>query len=247
MATGTLESRVADRLSEFKARWATARDPEERRALDEEETRFLLDAVPFIREYTDGTVPVAAGDPSALAGQLANFVEVTHTSKRNNVLQRYLMHVEKQVDSSTVAAIATHGHEGAANPTAAEYVCPECDAGMVFNARESNMVCTACGFCRPYSEMNTTNLTYDQEINQYYEHTYYSYKRLNHFCEWLNSLQAKVSGQFRTPNTPNTPKTTPKKFLATHQHTTTVHVRKCGGARSLPRQHWLWPSSPWLA
>lgn len=203
---GTLESRYTERVAEFQgskdsiaARLAAAETPaEERKALEREwqavqddEVRYMLDSLPFIREYADVAKPVGAqARPAVAMGNLSKLAEVTHTSNRNNVLQRYLMRVENRVDATTMAAVAAEDNAGTGTQ-GGEYVCPACDQGMEFHARESLLVCAACGTCRTFSEMSASNLTYEQEVHQDVV-TYYSYKRLNHFCEWLNSLQAKV-------------------------------------------------------
>jgi hypothetical protein len=198
---GTLETRYAERLGQFRARLETARAQQaaavrgsEARAradaeiarLTDEETAYVLQSMPFIREYASE----AAAVDEAPAGPLANFVAVTHKSNRNNVLQRYLMHVERQVDQTTLAAQTVHEETSKRHLREAEYFCKLCDAGMDFHARESMLVCPACGACSTFTEMSANNLTYEQEIHQDVV-TYFAYKRLNHFCEWLNSLQAK--------------------------------------------------------
>lgn len=184
---GTLESRYASRIQEFRQR-AERGDEDAGRILDEE-IQYVLDTVPFIKEYSSTHKVDSKGDHTK---GLESFVEVTHKSNKNNVLQRYLMHVEKQVDTTTMAAAKAHGDKDSKkHPMDVEYFCEACDAGMVCNARESMLVCLQCGRCRAYAEMNATNLTYEQEIHQDVV-TYFAYKRLNHFCEWLNSLQAKV-------------------------------------------------------
>lgn len=163
----------------------------------DEEIEYLLDAMPFIKEYSSTT---AVDGSDAQAGALANFVAVTHKSSRNNVLQRYLMHVEKQVDTTTMAAVTAHEDSTSKrHPREAEYFCATCDTGMDFHGRESMLVCPKCGECRAFTEMSANNLTYEQEIHQDVV-TYFAYKRLNHFCEWLNSLQAKASHFFLMDN-----------------------------------------------
>ncbi len=189
MVGGTLESRFADRVREFQDRRREAATAEEAAKLERDEIEYVLDTIPFIKEYSSTK---ELDTPTPAAGQLSNFVNVTHKTTRNNVLQRYLMHVEKQVDKTTVHAVQAHDEGSKAHPPSiAEYFCEECDAGMEFHSRESLLVCTKCGRCREFNEMNVNNLTYEQEIHQGVV-TYFAYKRLNHFCEWLNSLQAKV-------------------------------------------------------
>lgn len=189
MYIGTLDGRYAERLADFARRRADlvagGATREELRALEAEETAYMLDAVPFIREYTDDADEVDQGG-AGRAGALDGFVAVTHTTNRNNVLQRYMMHVEKHVNNSTVAAAAAHDTRG----QQCEYTCPTCDSPMLFDSRESILVCDVCGKCSTYTEMSANNMTYEQEIHQDVV-THFAYKRLNHFCEWLNSLQAK--------------------------------------------------------
>lgn len=182
---GTLEARFLSRVGEYQRRAAASGD--DAAAARDEEVEYLLDAMPFIREYSSTTAVDKDAAP-AVAGALSSFVEVTHKNNRNNVLQRYLMHVEKQVDAVTMAAVTAHDAKA---PKESEYCCDVCDAGMDFHGRESMLVCRECGRCRAYTEMSAANLTYEQEIHQDVV-TYFAYKRLNHFCEWLNSLQAKV-------------------------------------------------------
>ena len=198
---GTLEGKYADRLRAFRERAVALRSKqrecreEERAGVDRDvaqcqadEVQYLLSAMPFIREYSS----TRAVDAVPARGGLAGFVEVTHKTSKNSVLQRYLLHVEGQVDPVTLAAASAHNDDGAKrHPREAEYFCDECDEGMDYHAREALLTCVKCGACRAYTEMNASNLTYEQEIHQDVV-TYFAYKRLNHFCEWLNSLQAKV-------------------------------------------------------
>lgn len=191
---GTLESRYADRLRQFGERADRLRsEGRDASAVAAEEIEYVLDSVPFIREYSSTRrVDASTSTTTSRDGGLDGFVEVTHKSNRNNVLQRYLMHVEKQVDPTTMAAAKAHGDlDSKRHPKEADFFCKECDAGMRYHSREAMLVCPSCGACKPHMEMNATNLTYEQEVHQDVI-TYFAYKRLNHFCEWLNSLQAKV-------------------------------------------------------
>ena len=171
---------------------------EEERCIAEaerEEIEFLLDAMPFIREYCstpgDKTAPACPSKP--VTGRLDEFWDVSHTTNRHNVLQRYLLHVEKRVDATTYAAVRQEQNAGC-NPRDAEFTCPSCNTGMEVDPREAMMSCPKCGVCRVSSEMQTT---YDQEVHQDVS-TYFSYKRQNHFCEWLNTIQGKENTEIPT-------------------------------------------------
>lgn len=186
MAAGTLESRYSDRLREFAERASRGED------VAAEEMEYVLNAVPFIKEYSSTRLVEEGGPQGAAFPSLDGFISVKAKSNKNNVLQRYLMHVEKQVDPTTMAAVKAHeNQQSRKNPTEAEYFCDVCDSGMEHHSRESMLVCPVCGACRAFMGMNASNLTYEQEVRLDVT-TYFAYKRLNHFCEWLNSLQAKV-------------------------------------------------------
>ena len=189
----TLESRFEGRIREF----ARARDslPALRAALDSspeedklrerivalesnaEEIEYLLRTAPYIREYA--TTTAAGGGSHGMGG----FVHVTGASNRNNVFQRYLADVEN-VPEAIVAA-------GLLDPQSSDehYACPNCQTALTVITREATLVCTGCGRCAAHSD-DCGHLTYEQEVTQDVV-KYFAYKRMNHFCEWLNSLQAR--------------------------------------------------------
>jgi hypothetical protein len=160
----TLESRYAQRLRELGD--------------EDERVEYMLDAVPFIREYFTTT---AVSQPRApkRAGGIDSFAVVKSTTNRSNVFQRYLATVEKDVGAA---------HALFLDECDEAWVCARCDQAYVLNSREAELVCRGCGSTRPFV---STNITYDQETQQYSTVTSFAYKRLNHFKEWLNSVQGK--------------------------------------------------------
>jgi hypothetical protein len=122
------------------------------------------------------------GPGKAAPSLLESFVCVTHKSSKNLVLQKYLAEIEKQHDALPNGT-QPRGIEQ-------ELTCQACDSHMVINTRESSLVCTRCGVSRDFMEMSEANLSYEQEVTTDVVN-YFAYKRLNHFTEWLNSLQAK--------------------------------------------------------
>jgi hypothetical protein len=184
----TLEARYVDRLKEFQDRRETLRseitdDPEAlKQALekvDAEEVDYMLLAAPYVKEYTsDAQVQASTSKP---AGIMDTFMTVTSKSNRNAVLQKYLLQVEQ--DSSATMEVAKETDE---------LVCVVCDAAMLLNSRESLLVCPYCATVRPYLGNTQANLTYQEEISQNVVSSF-SYKRLNHFSEWLGSIQARAS------------------------------------------------------
>ncbi len=198
----TLESRYDAKLQEFaaarealperRARAETIDDPVakaqelreiQRIASGEDEIQFLLDAAPFIKEH-DTVTTVCETAAAKTNNAFEKFAKVTHSTNKNQTLQRYLVEVERDVSALVPAMYYTKC------PLDREAVCDACDANMIFSARESVMICTQCGNTQGFMEMTDANMSYEQEVSQDVI-SYFAYKRLNHFTEWLNSLQAK--------------------------------------------------------
>lgn len=175
--TTTLESRYDQRVRELQASRGTTD------VVSNAEVEYMLDTMPFIREYTttqDADLPFVQPKKG-----IDSFVIVKHKTNRNSVFQQYLAEVEKNQEAAQALPLgATLAHD---------YVmtCNHCNHPFVFNSRESELVCTSCGLSQSHMVMTEQNLTYDQEVQQTSVINYFSYKRLNHFTEWLNSLQAK--------------------------------------------------------
>ncbi len=73
-----------------------------------------------------------------------------------------------------------------------EYVpCPQCKSvfSMILDDSTSNMVCTKCGVTEFFLGREA-GFKEEQDMDRY---VVYSYKRENHFNEWVNQFQAKES------------------------------------------------------
>lgn len=73
--------------------------------------------------------------------------------------------------------------------------CPHCDVGLILVAKSANLVCIVCGYSIPFLDATSNAMSYGDEI----EFPTFSYKRINHFNEWINLFQAKeateISGE----------------------------------------------------
>ena len=67
--------------------------------------------------------------------------------------------------------------------------CPECDTEMVFSQNEAVFTCVNCGF-QEFILIDSDKPSYKDPPR---EVSYYAYKRINHFNEWLAQFQAKES------------------------------------------------------
>lgn len=67
--------------------------------------------------------------------------------------------------------------------------CPTCHCFKIFNETESTLLCTKCGV-QDSVLMNHSKPSYKDPPREY---TFFAYKRINHFNEWLSQFQAKES------------------------------------------------------
>lgn len=179
----TLESRYDERVREL----ARARGDG---TVSEAEAEYILDTMPFIREYAGGTS--CGGEDRRASSSIDSFFTVTGKSNRSLIYQQYLAEVEGCVEAAqTLPTRAMRDREDA-------MTCPACDRSMLFNARDAELVCVGCGSTRVHMDMSAQNITYDQESQQNSIINYFAYKRLNHFTEWLNSLQARENTEIPT-------------------------------------------------
>lgn len=182
----TLESRYEERVRELeRARTVPG-------GVSDAEVEYILDTVPFIREYSGGSSKGGGDRRQGTAAGIDSFFTVTGTSNRSLIYQQYLAEVEGCVEAAqTLPSQAMREREDA-------MTCLACDRSMLFNARESELVCVGCGATRTHTDMSAHNITYDQESQQNSIINYFAYKRLNHFTEWLNSLQARENTEIPT-------------------------------------------------
>ena len=68
-----------------------------------------------------------------------------------------------------------------------EDMCQTCNVAMVVMASEARIGCPICSRTKPYMQSTSSRIPYGEEV----EFASFSYKRQNHFQEWLNAIQAK--------------------------------------------------------
>jgi ribosomal protein S27AE len=67
--------------------------------------------------------------------------------------------------------------------------CSRCGCALVLLASKSLLACQRCGHSLVYLDATVSSTSYGDEV----EFASFSYKRLNHFNEWLQQVQAKES------------------------------------------------------
>lgn len=72
------------------------------------------------------------------------------------------------------------------------YICEVCNVPYLVSQIESLLICPACGKAEQFFDISVQGMTYEQEITSEVNVSF-SYKRINHFNEWLAQFQAKES------------------------------------------------------
>jgi hypothetical protein len=159
-----------------------------RNCKDESElTEYLLQCIPVLREYT------GVSSPTVTTKTVANLqISSRKGVQRNDIYRKYLKEVEDE------DAPVEKKSEVDYDP------CKNC--GKVFtkihDETQSDVICKECG----YSEFYMTEELGFKEEQEIEKNVVYSYKRENHFNEWISQFQAKEStsvpeeviGQLRT-------------------------------------------------
>jgi len=135
---------------------------------------YLLDCLPIIKDYTAETTEEVS------TKQLLNFKVATRKGvQRQDIYKRYMNEVEGQFDAHP------KGMEEHLKP------CKGCGSmyARIFDEVQSEESCSQCGMIE-YVLCNELGFKEEQEMEK---NVVYSYKRENHFNEWISQFQAKES------------------------------------------------------
>jgi predicted nucleic acid-binding Zn-ribbon protein len=98
--------------------------------------------------------------------------------RRDKLLEEYLLKVDPE-----------HARGGTVFDQDPYGECNECGTEMIFSANEALFTCTKCG-AQEFVLIDSDKPSYKDPPR---EVSYYAYKRINHFNEWLAQFQAKES------------------------------------------------------
>jgi hypothetical protein len=142
---------------------------------EEELAEYLLSCVPVIKEYTNEVGGLTS------TRKVANLEVASRKGvQRNDIYKKYLKEVENGYDDDKNRERALH-----------DAPCSQCGAmySRVFEEAVSEEICRECGAVE-YLLGEEVGFKEEQEIEK---HIIYSYKRENHFNEWISQFQAKES------------------------------------------------------
>lgn len=165
--------------------WATQQDIEDEiRFIEErilyvrsgqEEVDFLIDLIPIAKKYEPSKQP----PPQPIgSGGILGFVKVDSKKETRALLEAF--------DNRGDQQSASRRDEAAGNAN----VCPRCGGRFGVDRREARRVCVGCGFTEMDEDAWIQNVSYNDEISLGRTSSY-AYKKINHFAEWLASVQAK--------------------------------------------------------
>lgn len=133
---------------------------------------FEQSVVHFIRAYHSSESTKKRSCPSMLPGEQMNTFRVEKTSSTQlEVINEYLTTIDNNVPRINVAR---------------KDMCPHCEGRpMSLVPAKAMVTCTHCGYCASYLDATTNAVSFGDDI----EFANFSYKRINHFSEWLSNIQ----------------------------------------------------------
>lgn len=116
-------------------------------------------------------------EENATPSLTTNAVAPGEDMRRDRLLERFLQKIDPEHARSSQNVDDPYGE------------CEECDCEMFFSANEALFTCPQCGF-QEFVLVDSDKPSYKDPPR---EVSYYAYKRINHFNEWLAQIQAKES------------------------------------------------------
>jgi len=129
--------------------------------------RFLERVQPYIYEYQRQQFCRPAVQTCEKSGLIA-------PEPVNAVINEFQIQIEKSIPKFDIQS---------------QDMCATCKEPLQLYQALSLMVCGRCGQTKPFLDATASLLAYTDD----YDYCSFSYKRINHFSEWLASIQAKES------------------------------------------------------
>jgi len=165
---GNFLSRYNNKIQEWED--LIAKDPQNSGLYHSEMSDYIIKCMPYMNQYTDDTDKVTTVD------NVFNCKE-THGLQRKDIYVDYLIDVENHnINRQAVKENID--------------VCPRCPNSNIIHFNDtSDLTCDNCGLV--VSKMISQELTYREEQESSEKIVNYSYKRENHFNEWMSQFQAQ--------------------------------------------------------
>ena len=135
---------------------------------------YLLSCIPIIKEYTADAAPVSASTKKVANLEVGSRKGV----QRQDIYKKYLQEVEGTCSDVTKKEV----HDKPCSQCGKMYT-------RIFDEAASEEICRECGAVE-YILGDEVGFKDEQDLEK---HIVYSYKRENHFNEWISQFQAKES------------------------------------------------------
>ena len=146
-------------------------DPCNKHIYQGELSDYIARCMPYIQQYMTDDKNIEVSTDNAFN------CKVTTGLQKKDIYTDYLIDVEKKTLPRAMERVVTD-------------ICPNCpDSNVVYYHDTSDMVCDSCGII--VDTLISQELTYREEQETSEKVINYSYKRDNHFNEWLSQFQAQ--------------------------------------------------------
>ena len=171
---GNFLSRYNNKIQKWKE--LIEKEPGNKNLYENEMSQYIIQCMPYMNQYTIDSKQECSTD------NIFNCKE-TVGLQRKYIFNDYLIDVEKvNVDRPIVKKSEE---------------CPNCIGSTVYHLRDtSDLVCESCGLI--IACLISEELTYREEQETSEKIVNYSYKRENHFNEWLSQFQAQETTNIPT-------------------------------------------------
>jgi len=166
-----MEGNFLSRYNNKIQQWSEliSKDPSNKRKYESEMSDYIMKCMPYMKQHTD------EGGDETNTNNIFN-VKETVGLKRKDIFTDYLIDVEKK-------NISRHN----------EHTFDQCEncvySNIIHFHDTSDLVCDGCGTI--IAALICQELTYKEEQETSEKVINYSYKRENHFNEWLSQFQAQ--------------------------------------------------------
>lgn len=169
-----------DRLIEAEELEAEA----DTRASLERENEYERMVAPYLQAYQQRVEvdPVADGSPRNIT--------VPGCGKKRETIDTYVQQYDATANRQTAVVNEYLMETTDEPPKLALHTrddCPLCGEKLMLFTTKSIMTCPKCGYGVAYLDATMSSMSYSDDV----EFSSFSYKRINHFNEWLQQVQAK--------------------------------------------------------
>jgi ribosomal protein S27AE len=165
---GNFLSRYNKKINEWMVK--IENEPSKKSLYEDEMSSYIMSCMPYLKQYTDGDV-----DREIKTDNVFSCKETVGLQRRD-IFVNYLIDVEKKNLDRTIEKDVDE--------------CPTCLTSNIIHFHDtSDLVCDRCGMI--IRILISEELTYKEEQETSEKIINYSYKRDNHFNEWLSQFQAQ--------------------------------------------------------